>query len=387
MKKITFWAACLYCFSFLACTKIHETEKFINPVTENNKILEESYRKTMTDFRKDSDKMSPTYYLSKARPDWNKSISLAEKNIFIIPLHLNLLDKNNESKKSYAFALYDKSDNTAQNQFCIIRNTNKNLEESEVIELAKKFVLNPAKQNISPGNIISTISMAKKNVGIVNGNTVCLKEKVFKGSEGSNNYQIEDCEANGGTIVTIDWYYQTWVNGILISEEYLYTTQECWTGGNGGGGGSGGGGNGPNCNAAIEDYANLGTSVDQTVSHTEVTQNTTATINHDWIIYKAVTWGIMSRERVVFYRNAQNKPWIRSEYTHLGDSPTGLALGGTRTYNIQYTQPTDYGISCKVEIGYSVTSSLVCSGSPLSVTTAHTSLTLIKAPLGQVVYE
>jgi len=384
MKRITLLAVCLYCFSFLACKKIDDTENFINTKPENNKVLEENYKKTMIGLRGGiNDKISPSYYLSKARPNWGKSISLTEKDIFIIPLQLNLLDK--ESKKNYAFALYDRSANIAQSQFFIIRNTNNDLEEPEAIELAKKFVLNPAKQNIPPGNIISTIPMAKKNVDIANGNMIFLKEKINKGSGGSSNYEAENCEANGGTIVTIEWYYQTWVNGILVNEEYLFTTHECWGGGGGGGGAGGGGGNGSNCNTAIEDFANLGYSVEQTVSRNEVIDNNTATIYYDWIIYKAITWGIMSREKVVFYRNASNKPWNRSEYTHLGDSPTGMVIGGTRTYTIQYIQPTDYAISCKVEIGFSVTSSLVCAGSSISLITAHTASSLIKAPLSHVV--
>ena len=386
MKQITLLAVCLYCFSFLACKKIDDTENFINTKPENNKVLEESYKKAMTGLRKEAnDKMSPSYYLSKAKPNWEKSISLTEKNIFIIPLQMNLSDKNKKSKKNYAFALYNRSGNLTQGQFFMIRNTNNDLEEPEAIELAKKFVLNPEKQNIPPGNIISTISMTKKNADIANGNIVFLKEKVHKGSEGSSNYEAENCEANGGTIVTIDWYYQTWVNGILVNEEYLFTTHECWGGGGGGGGAGGGGGSGSNCNTAIEDFAGLGHSVEQTVSRNEVIDNNTATVYFDWMIYKAITWGIMSREKVVFYRNASNKPWNRSEYTHLGDSPTGMVIGGTRNYSIQYIHPTDYAISCKVEIGFSVTSSLSCAGSSISLTTAHTALSLIKAPLSHVV--
>jgi hypothetical protein len=47
-----------------------------------------------------------------------------------------------------------------------------------------------------------------------------------------------DRVACGGETVCTDWYYQTWVNGILINEEYLFTTCAC-DGGAGGGGGGG----------------------------------------------------------------------------------------------------------------------------------------------------
>lgn len=40
-----------------------------------------------------------------------------------------------------------------------------------------------------------------------------------------------------GQVVCVDWYWQTWVNGELLNEEYLYTTCECWGAGGGGGGG------------------------------------------------------------------------------------------------------------------------------------------------------
>ena len=57
----------------------------------------------------------------------------------------------------------------------------------------------------------------------------------------SNSVPIYDCTANGGTIVEIEWWYQTYINGELVYEEYLYSTYECW-GADGGGGGGGGNG-------------------------------------------------------------------------------------------------------------------------------------------------
>lgn len=47
--------------------------------------------------------------------------------------------------------------------------------------------------------------------------------------------------------ITIDWYWQTWENGILIYEEYLFSTTYN-TCGSEGGGGNGGGGSGNSCN-------------------------------------------------------------------------------------------------------------------------------------------
>ena len=64
----------------------------------------------------------------------------------------------------------------------------------------------------------------------------------YKKSEpGSNSNFANPDECGGeGTQVCIDWYWQTWVNGVLVYEEYLYTTCSCV-----GTGGGGGGGNGP----------------------------------------------------------------------------------------------------------------------------------------------
>jgi hypothetical protein len=47
----------------------------------------------------------------------------------------------------------------------------------------------------------------------------------------------EDCGEHGGQWQCIEWYWQTYVNGELVYEEYLYTTCGCY-GATGGGGGT-----------------------------------------------------------------------------------------------------------------------------------------------------
>jgi len=49
-----------------------------------------------------------------------------------------------------------------------------------------------------------------------------------------SNYADPNCE---GEMVCVEWYWQTWVNGVLVYEEYLYTTCICMVQGGGGGGG------------------------------------------------------------------------------------------------------------------------------------------------------
>lgn len=51
----------------------------------------------------------------------------------------------------------------------------------------------------------------------------------------------------GASQFCIDWFWQTYEEGVLVEEEYLYTT--CYCGTSGGGGGSGGGNNG--CNMTV----------------------------------------------------------------------------------------------------------------------------------------
>lgn len=385
MKKNLFWALCLSCIVLFACKKANETAHYENTEMKNSQPLAVNYNKTMAALRKTiDDKFSPVYYLSKAIPAFEKAVFIESKNAYIIPLKLKQSITNETDNKVYAFAVYNKFDDVLKSQFCMIRNQNNNLDEGQAIENVKHYISNQSSQPSAANNNMAVIPMINGSKQVESRHGLVVKEKISNGKESNNGYQAEDCQANGGSMVTIDWYYQVWVNGNLVYEEYLFTTQECWAGG---GGGGGGGGNPTNCQQLINDYASLGSSVEQIISHTENVQPNTATVYHDWMIYKAVTWGIISREKVVFYRDSPNKPWKRCEYTHLGDSPTGLTLGGNRTYSIQYIHPTDYAISCKVEIGFSVTSSLVCQGSPASVTTAHISTSLIKAPLSHVIYE
>lgn len=69
----------------------------------------------------------------------------------------------------------------------------------------------------------------KKGEFTKDGETLAVR----KTQVSSRNAPLDgDCE-----IVQIDWYWQTWVDGVLISEEYLFTTNEilCSPGGGGGG--------------------------------------------------------------------------------------------------------------------------------------------------------
>ena len=49
----------------------------------------------------------------------------------------------------------------------------------------------------------------------------------FSNQQTQNFYSTSACELDGGTLVTIDWYWQVFEDGVLISETYLYSTQEC----------------------------------------------------------------------------------------------------------------------------------------------------------------
>ncbi len=50
-----------------------------------------------------------------------------------------------------------------------------------------------------------------------------------------------DPNEEGCSFITIDWYWQTYENGVLVAEEYVYSTNELVCTGGGGGEGSGGG--------------------------------------------------------------------------------------------------------------------------------------------------
>ena len=176
-------------------------------------------------------------------PDWGKTkvYSYTGKTSYIVPFviisdsitSLNIsqfvffeIDNNKEITKSeYVYFLLD---NVGGNNFSI---EDLNALAPEAIDFTD--IPSGLKAWVIKYDMIGKFIMSKY---LVDG-TAEDSDNRFK-STVLDRQPTEICE----NVVTIDWYWQTWINGELVYEEYLYSTTECGDEGGGGGGGSGNGG-------------------------------------------------------------------------------------------------------------------------------------------------
>lgn len=137
----------------------------------------------------------------------------------------------------------------------------------------------------------------------------------------------------GCSYITIDWYWQTWVNGVLVSEEYLFSSQEIYCQGSGGGGG--GGVTPPTdlemCQAALASIISSTIPANQLVSNEiESESPLTRTRLYSWKCVKNIGWWVVAYDKGVQKRIATNKPWtwLSLENLSVAKQGTTVSFGG-----------------------------------------------------------
>lgn len=214
------------------------------------------------------------------------------------------------------------------------------------------------------GNFISAIHYENGTTTDKQDNIVVKQHaNNFAGGTAANNIEAPGCE--DGMSVCIDWYWQSWENGVLVSEVYIGTTCRCYGGGSGGGGGGGGSNGEPTpeemCMRQSQVFFDQGKVVSQLMSAVEVLQHDNIKVDDvSWKIYSAGTWGIVSFERLTWQRAAPNLAYVFSNYTSLGDSEIGASIGGTRTYHIVNKSAESHISSVVVKIIFAVKHQPIC---------------------------
>jgi len=173
------------------------------------------------------------------KPQWSK---ISYSSIFktgIIPLALE--NRSSGADKALAFLVVKNNDAGEINdgRYCFVLSKGAAPEvNSEVLSGKVPLSFTGAIVNCS---IDGTLISAKhyKNGSEASGeDVITIKEQSGSGASGGQNIVPVNCD--GGQTTCIDWYWQTYEDGVLIYEEYLYTTCECQ-------GGSGNGGSTSNC--------------------------------------------------------------------------------------------------------------------------------------------
>jgi hypothetical protein len=113
-----------------------------------------------------------------------------------------------------------------------------------------------------------------------------------------------------GETVCTDWYWQTWVDGNLIDEEFLFTTCAC-------DGGAGGGGMGDDVNPLVTQFYNYIQSTSSPVTASAPTTTGGAdpiSFTHTWVVTKGsiANWYVYATTRMDYY------------HTKLYNSQTGV---------------------------------------------------------------
>lgn len=174
-----------------------------------------------------------------------------------------------------------------------------------------------------------------------------------QGSPNPNKVQLE-CGTLTGTSPCIEWYWQTYVNGVLLYEDYMFTT--CCDGSGGGGGGTDG------CQAQLDAMVAAG----QVVTNSPITETTEAETNmewtkrYSWVIFKAVSWGLVSYERAVlekvYYPSSNQSLWEFKTFDHTSIGEFGMTAVGSYSHADLGATINKTKYSAYVQVDFSVTS-------------------------------
>jgi hypothetical protein len=168
------------------------------------------------------------------------------------------------------------------------------------------------------------------------------------------NTVIQVC--NNDEVICIEWFWQTYVNGELISEEYLETT--CC----GGTGGGNGGNSNTECQAQLDAMVAAGEVVTNSpiTETTETQTNTEWTKRYSWVIFKAVSWGLLSYERAVlekvYYPSSNQRLWEFKTFEHTSIGEFGMTAVGSYSHADLGATINKTKYSAYVQVDFSVTS-------------------------------
>ncbi len=207
-------------------------------VTEVNKTTQQ---KLQTWFESQS-KLNPSGIqpvLGSNAPNWGETEFVEGENMFITPVVFN---KNQNAAKYFVAADNGKDEFKTGRYYIILNEAPGNLfnAESLIISDVKKDVKQVGnfsgaileydlKNNLIKSKHYKTGSETNQKDELIykpKNSKVKVKEVVV------NN--LASCE-EGEEQVCIDWYWQTYVNGVLYLEEYVFTTCSCFYSGSGGG--------------------------------------------------------------------------------------------------------------------------------------------------------
>ncbi len=318
--------------------------------------------------------------------DWEKSKYFPQSKISITPVRVTSVESDLLTYKYLVTEMNDAGEVIAANYYAVIN-------DRQMMGSTEFYTITPELVNLQkmPGEFSGAIikyDLSNKIVftkhyekGVLSNKTDKISIKKSKTIVPAQNYAPLPGNCS---YVVIEWYYQVYVNGVLVYEEYIGNSVMVTCNEDGNGGGGGGGGGTLTCEQQMENFINQGIAFSGPVTQTDVSNTGIIWIkSYDWPIFKAATWGLFSFDKgtleKIHYPNIDL--WEFQSFQHLQIAEVGTVIGGTRTFldlgaiiNI-----TPSKTSVWEQVNFSVSSKATCS--PFNpVTLTYTSSKTFFAP-------
>lgn len=290
------------------------------------------------------------------KPQWEHAKFFPEEKISLIPVATDHQSTTATKVSTYLLVQETADGSVEGGYYCYI------LSKSSLPSIRPAFITGTVPESFNgsilryslDGNLIGSSNYANGQLTGVK-NKIIQKKRAYEAKDNPDGQNIVPVD-EGCQYVTIDWYYQQYVDGVLVFEEYLCSSTEIVCEG-------GGGSQSPEAACAEQalNFLNQGHSASTLVSMTDETSPDSLRYSAypNWKIYSAGPWGILSYETFVWTRASKNQAYAFSSYATRGDAAVGVVVGGTRTYQIISKIPTPLGpahTSVHLRIDFTVTS-------------------------------
>lgn len=309
-------------------------------------------------------------------PAWDETRHFPNEGVIITPIKIGVAKQNSPAFK-YLVARNDAQGQiTDINYYRLIEGkekpTNKFLEINNV-NFISKIIADKDLPNDFTGILLkySGNNNLLNTTSYKNGLVIKTKTEQNQLSETEGNYAPVNEECN---VVTVDSWWVVYVNGNIVSIEYLYSTTYIVCPPTGGGGG---GNNTTTCSALLSDMYSS-TVIDNVYKSGTIineTQNTRTAL-YEWYCLRnnLAGWVIYSTEKAVHIKTNNQDPnlqWQFQSATHEGLALVGIVAGGGVEPSVTASNFTMGLYNMHVYLSLSVKYSLVCSGFPLSSTLTY----------------
>jgi hypothetical protein len=312
--------------------------------------------------------------LGTNKPEWQQTKYAA--NTYIAPIQLS----GSKMALKYFVAKADEDGNIKNGGYYVILSKT----ATKPIEAENIILENTASTNFTGSvleydmnnKLIKALHYAGGKLSTTEKDNIFYKPSTKKDDRNANVNRADECAEQEQ--FCIDWYWQTFENGILVEEQYLYTTCYCQ---NSGGGGTGGGSSEEQIAAGILSQALFVTESNVLHScHTEFETAETKRIVFYWQCVSHPTYKIFSTDKGDLVRAGNNSAtglWKYSTDTglqHVSSSLEGGSLGATvsqtsEEVDVIYTAQRK---EAKMILEVRITASTTVAGKPYeSYTTLH----------------